>query len=197
MMRLLRFLHLILCCPLWGLYFCSSRKAVIAADVTHWSRRHKRTGSFAYQLSFLFTNCVFRSVFYYRLNSGGIGEKIVWRMAAILYPREPTLLIYTREIGPGLFVQHGLSTIIAARKIGRNCTVHQQVTIGYTNDTDAPEIGDDVFVGCGAKILGSVRIGDRVRIGANAVVIKNVPDDCTAVGVPARLLPQRAPVASC
>jgi serine O-acetyltransferase len=97
----------------------------------------------------------------------------------------PTLYIHTKDIGPGLFIQHGFATIISAEKIGRNCWINQQVTIGYLNDTDTPTLGNNVTIHAEAKILGNVRVGDNSRVGANAVVVKDVPESCTVVGVPA------------
>lgn len=68
--------------------------------------------------------------------------------------------------------------------IGPNCLIFQQVTIGEHRD-GLPTIGGHVDIGAGAKILGSIRIGEHVLIGANAVVVKDVPDHCVAMGVPA------------
>ena len=64
----------------------------------------------------------------------------------------------------------------------------QQVTLGTHHDDQAPVLGADVLVGAGAKILGGVRIGNHARIGANAVVLCDVPDHATAVGIPARII---------
>ena len=90
----------------------------------------------------------------------------------------------------GLFIQHGFATIIAAKSIGANCWINQQVTIGYSNNSDAPTIGNGVSISAGAKVLGDVTIGDYSKIGANAVVVKNVPANCTVVGVPAYIVKQ-------
>jgi serine O-acetyltransferase len=68
---------------------------------------------------------------------------------------------------------------------GSRIKVEHQVTIG-AEGFESPVLGDDIFIGAGAKIVGAVSIGSRVRVGANAVVIADVPDDATAVGVPAR-----------
>ena len=68
--------------------------------------------------------------------------------------------------------------------------IAEAVVIGDNNGR-SPVLGNDIFVGSGAKIIGGLSIGDRVRIGANAVVLINLPDDCTAVGVPARILPTK------
>jgi serine O-acetyltransferase len=71
---------------------------------------------------------------------------------------------------------------------GDNCMIMQQVTIGEIGGGIAPIVGSGVYIGAGAKILGKVSIGDRVRIGANSVVLCDVPADTTAVGIPARLI---------
>lgn len=94
----------------------------------------------------------------------------------------------TAEIGGGLIVQHGYGTIIAPRKIGKNCWVNQGVTIGYTNDDDCPTLGDNVTVYAGAKILGDVHVGNNVVVAANAVVVKDVEDNCIVGGVPAKVI---------
>ncbi|HQO47908.1 MAG TPA: serine acetyltransferase, partial [Paludibacteraceae bacterium] len=99
-----------------------------------------------------------------------------------------TLFIYTKDIGPGLYIQHGFATIISAKSIGKDCWINQQVTIGYSNATDCPVLGDNVTIPAGAKIIGKVHIGDNSTAGANAVVVKNVPSNCTVVGVPAYIV---------
>jgi serine O-acetyltransferase len=99
-----------------------------------------------------------------------------------------TLFICTNTIGKGLFIQHGFATIIAAESIGENCWINQQVTIGYANKNETPILGDNVTVCAGAKIIGKVTIGSNAVIGANAVVVKDVPANCTVVGVPAYII---------
>lgn len=86
---------------------------------------------------------------------------------------------------------HHLNGIIISHyaKVGKNCTIYQQVTIAQDENNKAATIGDNVTIGAGAKILGNVTIGDNVKIGSNAVVVKDVPSNCTAVGVPARIIP--------
>lgn len=73
-------------------------------------------------------------------------------------------------------------------RIGPNCLILQQVTIGTGPKPGVPHIGANVLIGAGAKVLGGVRVGDRARIGANAVVIDDVPDGATAVGIPAKIV---------
>jgi serine O-acetyltransferase len=98
------------------------------------------------------------------------------------------------EIGPGLMMTHGNVVIDGRTKIGARCQINPWVTIGLSNSRklgfspDGPTIGDDVHIGTGAKILGPVNVGDHARIGANAVVVKDVPSNRTVVGIPAHLV---------
>lgn len=78
--------------------------------------------------------------------------------------------------------------MISAKKIGSNCHINQQVTIGFTKKKEPPVIGNNVCVGCGAKVLGQIEIGDNVTIGANAVVIKDIESNCVVGGVPAQII---------
>ena len=92
------------------------------------------------------------------------------------------------EFGPELVLIHSDGIVINGRVSGGSRVfLEHQVTIGAER-RESPTIGSDVFIGAGAKVCGGVQIGDRVRIGANAVVIEDVPSDHTAVGVPARLI---------
>jgi serine O-acetyltransferase len=89
------------------------------------------------------------------------------------------------EIGPGLYLPHPYGTVLMAERIGANVTLVHSVTVGMRNEWEFPVIGDAVFVGAGARVLGGVRLGNGCSIGANAVVIHDVPAGATAVGVPA------------
>lgn len=92
------------------------------------------------------------------------------------------------SIEGGLLMPHPHGIVIhPGARIGPNCIVFQQVTIGTGPKPGVPELGGHVDVGPGAKILGGIRIGNHAVIGANAVVIADVPDGCVAVGVPARI----------
>lgn len=98
------------------------------------------------------------------------------------------------QIGEGLkFFHHDCIIIAQSSKIGKNVSIHQGVTIGRVFAgpmAGVPTIGDGVVIFAGAKVLGNIRIGDGVVIGANAVVTKDVPDNCVAAGVPAKLISQ-------
>jgi serine O-acetyltransferase len=103
------------------------------------------------------------------------------------------------KIGKGLFIDHGMGVVIGeTAEVGDNVTLYHGVTLGGTGkDTGKrhPTIGNNVFIGSGAKILGPIVVGDNVKIGANAVVLKDVPSNCTAVGVPVRIIYKKsAPV---
>lgn len=93
------------------------------------------------------------------------------------------------KIGKGLFIDHGMGVVIGeTAEIGDNVTIYHGVTLGGTGKDKGkrhPTIGNDVIIGCGAKILGPISIGDGAKIGANSVVLKNVPKGKTAVGIPA------------
>ena len=94
-------------------------------------------------------------------------------------------------IGPGIYLPHPAGIVIGEGVvIGSNCTIYSCVTIGGAGDgTDLyPTIGDNVYIGSGARILGGVEIGNDARIGANAVVIDDGPQGATAVGMPARII---------
>jgi serine O-acetyltransferase len=89
---------------------------------------------------------------------------------------------------PGVFIGHGSVVIDGFVEIRGGTRIMPGVTIGLRNESRGPTIGKDVTIGTGAKILGPVTIGRGARIGANAVVITDVPPDATAVGVPARIV---------
>ena len=97
------------------------------------------------------------------------------RYKSLLTPPLESLYINTGQIGAGLFIQHGFSTIVSATSIGENCTICQQVTIGYTSDGKSPIIGNNVKICAGAIVVGGITIGDNSIIGAGAIVVDDVP----------------------
>lgn len=119
----------------------------------------------------------------------------LWRVP--LLPRVLMLLIrvlyqsylpFRTQIGPGVSFGHRQGIMIAPRvTIGARCKIRHQVTISGGKGGGA-NIGDEVEIGAGAKIIGAVHIGNRARIGANAVVVDDIPDDATVVGIPARVV---------
>ena len=99
------------------------------------------------------------------------------------------------KIGKCLFIDHGMGIVFGeTTEIGDNCTIYHGVTLGGTGkDTGKrhPTLGNNVLIGAGAKVLGPVYIGDNVRVGAGSVVLKNLPANCTAGGVPAEVVRMR------
>ena len=89
------------------------------------------------------------------------------------------------DIGPGLYVPHPYGTVLSSRLIGANCTFVGSVTLGH-RDGFFPEIGEEVYVGAGARIIGGIVVGDRAKVGANAVVVRDVDPDTSVVGIPAK-----------
>ncbi|MFZ5753665.1 MAG: serine O-acetyltransferase [Bacillota bacterium] len=96
------------------------------------------------------------------------------------------------KIGEGLFIDHGAGVVIGeTAEIGDNVTIYQGVTLGGTGKEKGkrhPTVGNNVVISAGAKVMGSFKVGDNVKIGAGSVVLKEVPPNCTVVGVPGRIV---------
>ncbi|KAF0190615.1 MAG: serine O-acetyltransferase [bacterium] len=96
------------------------------------------------------------------------------------------------KIGKRVFIDHGGAVVIGeTSEIGNDVVIYQGVTLGGTSTKRVkrhPTLGNNIVVGCGAKILGNIKIGDNCQIGANSVVIKDVPPSSTVVGIPARIV---------
>jgi serine O-acetyltransferase len=165
-------------------YNTNKKKDIIIYDVIRWLKCYRLEGKYGIQTGFLYLMTFiheYRNLYYNRIG-------FIKHFLKYLCRPMNTLFINTKDIGPGLFIQHGFSTIIAAKSIGKNCWINQQVTIGYSNTTDCPIIGDNVTINAGAKVIGKVFIRNNSRVGANAVVVKDVPENCTVVGVPAYIV---------
>lgn len=154
-------------------------------------------------LSSLVFRLDFPAVLLFRLSAscrkyGWIGRAfsfIFWRLNALLNACD---IRAEAEIGPGLSLPHPMGVVIGPIVAGNNLLVHQNVTIGrsqtddeYTGQDSRAVMGDDVILYAGAVIVGAVRIGNGARIGANAVVVSDVPDGRTAFTPPARCLPAK------
>jgi serine O-acetyltransferase len=135
----------------------------------------------------------FRSVLYYgRLRPAGGAARLASYVLPRLLAGQDAFVLDCEELGPGFVLAHGFATIVTAERIGADCLVSQQVTVGYTDRGGPPVIGDRVRIGAGALVLGPITVGDDAVVGAGAVVIDDVPAGAVVAGVPARVLPDAA-----
>jgi serine O-acetyltransferase len=129
-----------------------------------------------------------RSILYARLH----GADSLWagaaRLLSPIYKGAVALEIRCGDIGGGMCSYHGFATIILAQRIGQDFLFGQQVTVGYDDRGGSPTIGDRVRIGAGAIVIGPISIGDDAVIGAGAVVVKDVPSGVVVGGVPARVI---------
>ena len=133
----------------------------------------------------------FRTLLYFRLGEpSGLWDRILLFFATRFLPPLETLLITPPTVvGDGLIIMHGHGTYVDAETIGRNCLIFQDVAIGPKHEEgERPTIGNYVHISSGAKMLGGITVGDHCVIAANAVVVKDMPPNSLAVGVPARIL---------
>lgn len=184
---LLKMCIALLCLPFYSLhllcYIMSSRgRKLISSDLDRWSHNCRITNQkLLLLIYFLHTDAAFRALYYHRL--GILGFMISWIRPGLKHLK----LSRTMPIGEGCYLAHPLSTIITAKCIGRNFTCMQLTTIGKTNYGN-PTIGDNVSLGANVTIIGPIHIGNNVTIGAGSVVVKDIPDNCIAVGVPAKII---------
>ncbi|KAF0162139.1 MAG: serine O-acetyltransferase [Rhodocyclaceae bacterium] len=120
----------------------------------------------------------------------GVLTKAYWMVFRLVETLTGISLPKSAHIGPGLRIHHFGNIFIHPQvRIGANCTLRQGVTIGNRAEGGpVPVIGDNVDFGAYAQVLGGVHVGDNCRIGAMSVVLCDVPDNCTAVGIPARIV---------
>jgi serine O-acetyltransferase len=176
--------------PLTWTYRFTDQQAVVDADTERWADLLWVPDRSRMLPRLLYAFPEFRAVYYHRLAHGNATGALLGRLAAIIWKPVVGLDLSGTPIGPGLFISHGQATILSAERIGANLQVHQGVTVGWDYRGERrPVIGDDVFIGAGAKVLGAITVGDGARIGANAVVVCDVPAGATAVGIPARIVP--------
>ena len=184
-MRMLQILNLWRLIPAYLIVYVSDNKAIIFEEILHWKKCTRRTEKAGFDIfsSLMLELKEYRTLLQYRL--GGGYSKLLLKM---LFPGMDTLYINTPEIGPRLFIQHGFATNISAKRIGSDCWINQQVTIGYTFAPDPPIIGNGVRVSAGAKVIGNITIGDNAIIAANAAVVKDVRENEVVGGVPAKTI---------
>jgi serine O-acetyltransferase len=180
----------ILVSPLLGLLPIGHQGAIIREDTGQWIRNlfARDYHGLSDLLLLLARYREFRSLYYYRLSRGSLAGEAASMIARNIFKPMPTLHLTCPSIGPGFFIQHGYATALSAQSIGKNCSINQCAAVGWTDRSRPPVIGDNVHIKNGAKVLGPITVGDNVTIGANAVVVKDVPSNCVVVGVPARIV---------
>ena len=169
-------------------YVFSKNKDIIFRDMENRRKYHSfghAIVGISYLCDVLRYDKEYRNQLYHRLS------KNISRILNVFLPSLKDLELGDCEnIKGGLCIFHGFGVVINPfSRIGKNCIIFQGVTIGVSEPGGkAPVIGNDVFIGAGAKIIGNIEIGDNVRIGAGAVVIKDVPSNVTVAGVPAKIV---------
>lgn len=165
-----------------------------AEDLEHWidqwtDPRQRKT--FVMKARVLWTHQPLHAIGLFRLSSWcrrhhiPMLPEMLRRLNIVLYGLD---IVSSIPIGGGLYLPHTVGTVIMAERIGRNVTIVSNVTIGMRHTGVFPTIGDDVYIGAGARVLGPITIGGGAVIGANAVVLTDIPPGATAVGVPAKII---------
>jgi serine O-acetyltransferase len=176
--------------PLWWTAMRSRSRKVILADVDWWVEclKDEQLAELDTPTRFaFFTGALpeFRTLVHYRLRTGS--SPLLRLLMRRLYKGQEGLLLEPDSIGPACFIQHGVASLVAAHSIGSHFYLHQQVTIGFTEE-GMPTIGDYVTVGAGALVLGDITVGDGAFIGAGALVLDDVGPGEVMVGPKARVL---------
>lgn len=170
-----------------SLFFWGGGK--IYEDLRCWCN-HKKLEPNALSFIYLFLKYrEFRRLIDFRLAHDGNKLQKIFRL--LTFPLSINHNLYlSGSIDGGIMIQHGFATIVVCKSMGAGCYIRQQVTIGYAHE-GVPTIGNNVEFGCGCKVLGPIKIGDDVIIGANAVVTKDIPSHSVVVGIPAKIIKRR------
>ena len=161
----------------------------ISAEIPDWSREEKSFFAWNPSRSLLASIRSYQKmknshhIFAYCLSMFAILKHRFWSVVA------GAEIPINTQIGGGLLIPHPNGSVIHSDvKIGPNCLIFQQVTIGSTAHSTVPMIGGHVDIGAGAKLLGSIKVSNHAKIGANAVVLIDVPEGKSAVGIPAKII---------
>lgn len=195
------YLNYIRTLPVYLSISASAHKALLEMDFTRWweictPQMDPRSAKSRFSaLNWLLLNKPeYRSLLLHRFRKPPKALRSVahFLVTRLLWKPLDSLYIGCEEIGGGFYIEHGFATIIAARSIGENCWINQQVTVGY-DDGECPLIGDNVSIRCGAKVLGGITMGNGSVAAAGAVVINDVPENAVVGGVPAKVLRVKDP----
>lgn len=192
--KILFYFNYIRTAPVYFGYLLSAQRKEIKMDLDRWrdvtsDRCTPEKNDFTLMNRLLMSQKAFRNLLQMRLKKPPFTLKscLFWALARILWPPLDSLYISTYNIGGGLFIQHGFSTVIDAERIGENCWINQQVTIGYSG-SEHPVLEDWVTVHAGAKVIGGVTMHRNSTAAANAAVVKDVPENAVVGGVPAKII---------
>lgn len=171
----------------------------IRADIRHYAAREGARPSLKLTLRLFFVTAGFQFVFARRIQEmlqaipliGRPLKRVWWWWCCLFFSSE--IAIAARVAG-GLYIPHPYGIVVGAATIGPNVTILQNVTIGRRSraDTADPDIRAGVIIGAGAVVLGRITLGEGANVGANSVVLKDVPAGATAIGIPAKVLVSQA-----
>lgn len=181
---MIKIVAFILFIPHLIIFFFSKKRSAIVDDLYSQSNGKSGTGFIVFVdlADKLFHHRAFRNLFYFRTSS------FFSKTLRIFYPRDRYFIIDIRtKLGSGVHLAHPYSTILNAESIGDNLYVNHLVTVGEIEGR-RPVIGKNVQLHAGSIIIGGITIGDNVIVGAGAVVVKDVPNNCTVVGNPSRVI---------
>lgn len=155
-------------------------KQLIKKDLTRYGEKHLAKA--------LIKHSNFRNIFYYRLST----KRVLKKICSLILPPVKSIEIWG-NIGGGLKLFHKMGCTILVNQIGENCSIYQGVTLGKGNKKDSngnnlPVLGNNVSVYTNAVVLGGIKIGDNVEIGAGSVVLEDIPANAVVVGVPAKII---------
>ncbi len=181
MKKLFNLLKLFLFFPFVLFLYITQNKKIFKEDLNAWAKWKRVNANLCGATKLFIEYKEYRNVLYLRSGSYSF---LIRRLAK---GKECFYIDGTKNIGGGLRLLHPFATVVNAEKIGKNCIIFQQVTVGMKNGKK-PIILDNVTITCGAKVLGGITIGNNVIIGANAVVVKDVPDNSVVAGIPAKVI---------
>ena len=177
--------------PAYILFLCNKFSVKCDMDLNQWVLYEAEAcqKSKLLRFGYFMVNCKeCRNIFLNRLRR----NPFMYAIVRVLFPPLDSCYVSMppENLGGAFSLQHGFSTIVSAERMGENCRVNQQVTIGYSGEY-APVIGNNVMITAGAIVIGKVHIGDGAVIGAGAVVVKDVPANAVMVGTAARMVKYR------
>lgn len=185
-LELFRLLRSVIYLPYIFLYLACDEKNELNEDIIAQTIRLKSIHKIPILVKFLYllvADSFFHELVKYRCRNTKIRHLFIFKDKGFYIP-------YDTKIAGGITWNHPFSTILNAKRIGRGVHVKNNITIGNKNDDEnmRPTIGDNVYIGAGAIIIGNIVIGNNVIIGAGAVVVKNVPDESIIVGNPSYVI---------